>query len=228
MRVLSVDTSSARGSVSVLDNGEVAGEVRLSSSIQHSERLFASIEFIFRFLSFKLEDIDLFVAARGPGSFTGLRVGLAATEGFVAAFRKEGAGVSTLEGLAWNAAPRGILIAPTIDAGRGEVYGALYRRNGQELVEAQPPVVLKPAQWFASLPPVPIAFCGDGAIRYWDTYSRSGNWELEKVDLFLARAIGEIALTPGRGPLQPLYVRKTDAEIARTKAETERKDTPTR
>src|SRR5215467_1714844 len=98
MRLLAVDTSSERGSVCVLDNGEVAGEIRLSSSIQHSERVFASIEFVFRFLPFRLNDIDLFVAARGPGSFTGLRVGLAAVEGFVAAFRRDGAGVSTLEG----------------------------------------------------------------------------------------------------------------------------------
>src|SRR5437764_8327269 len=127
MRVLAVDTSSERGSVCVLDEGEVAGEVRLSSSIQHSERLFASIEFIFRFLPYKADDIDLFVAARGPGSFTGLRVGLAATEGFVAAFGKRGVGISTLEGLARNAGPTGSLIAPTIDARRGEVYGGLYR-----------------------------------------------------------------------------------------------------
>ena len=225
MRVLSVDTSSARGSVCILEGDEVAGEVRLSSSIQHSERLFASIEFIFRFLPFKLEDIDLFVAARGPGSFTGLRVGLAATEGFVAAFRREGAGVSTLEGLAWNVTRRGILIAPTIDAGRGEVYGALYRREGQELIEAHAPVVLKPAQWFASVPRIPVVFCGDGATRYWDSGNVSPNWEMEKVDLYLARSIAEIALTPGRGPLQPLYVRKTDAEIARSRTETESKST---
>src|SRR5215470_10896057 len=142
MRVLAVDTSSERGSVCVMEEGKIAAEIRLSSSIQHSERLFASIEFIFRFLSFKLDDIDLFAAARGPGSFTGLRVGLAATEGFVAAFNKEGAGISTLEALAWNSGITGGLIAPTIDARRGEVYGALYRREGQELVEAHAPVVL--------------------------------------------------------------------------------------
>jgi len=216
MRLLAVDTSSERGSVCVLDNGEVAGEVRLSSSIQHSERLFASIEFIFRFLPFKLQDVDLFVAARGPGSFTGLRVGLAATEGFVSAFGKDGAGISTLEAVAWEAGSAPSLIAATIDARRGEVYGALYRRDGQELIEAHPPVVLKPAEWFASLPRIPIVFCGDGAIRYWDSVPLSPGWELQRVDLYLARAMAEIALTLGRGPLAPLYVRKTDAEISRS------------
>lgn len=217
MRVLAVDTSSERGSVCVLDGDEVAGEVRLSSSIQHSERLFASIEFIFRFLPFALKDIDVFVAARGPGSFTGLRVGLAATEGFVASFGKQGAGVSTLEGLAWNVGSPGILIAPTIDARRGEVYGALYRREGEELIEALAPVVLKPAEWFAGLPRMPIVFCGDGAIRYRDSLALCADWELRKVDLYLAHAIAQIALTPGCGPLGPLYIRKTDAELARSK-----------
>ena len=102
MRILAVDTSSERGSVCVADGQELVGEVRLASSIQHSERFFRSIEFLFQHIPFQLADIDLFVAARGPGSFTGLRVGLAAMEGFAAAHRKPGAGITTLEALAWK------------------------------------------------------------------------------------------------------------------------------
>src|SRR5579864_6620022 len=115
MRILAVDTSSQHGSVCVTDSREVVGEVRLASSIQYSERLFRSIDFLFKHLPFKLSDIDLFVAARGPGSFTGLRVGLAAMEAFVAADRKRGAGVTTLEALAWKTGIRSLSIAPTID-----------------------------------------------------------------------------------------------------------------
>jgi tRNA threonylcarbamoyladenosine biosynthesis protein TsaB len=215
MRVLAVDTSSERGSICVSNSGQILGEVRLSSSMQHSERLFGSIEFLFKFLPFRLDDIELFVAARGPGSFTGLRVGLAATEGFISAFHKEGAGVSTLQGVAWNAGQTPSLIAPTIDARRHEVYGGLYRRIGNELIEERTPVVLKPAQWFESLPEEPIVFCGDGAIRYREDVPVRDGWDVRDVDLYLARAIAEIAATPQRGPLQPLYVRKTDAEIAR-------------
>jgi tRNA threonylcarbamoyladenosine biosynthesis protein TsaB len=215
MRILAVDTSSQRGSICVMDGDEVVGEVRVSSSIQHSERLFGSIELIFRFLPFRLDDVDIFVAARGPGSFTGLRVGLAATEGFVAALGKTGAGVSTLEGVAWNAGQCDGLIASVVDARRGEIYGGLYRRLGTELVEERPPVVLKPADWFGSLPQESIVFCGDGAIRYQDLIPPQAGWQLRHVDLYLARAMAEIALSSGRGPLQPLYVRKTDPEIAR-------------
>src|SRR5438094_9123408 len=123
MRVLAVDTSSARGSVCVTDSDDVLGEIRLASSVQYSERLFRSIEFLFLHLPFQLSEIDLFVAARGPGSFTGLRVGLAAMEAFVAAYCKDGkrgAGVTTLEALAWKTGIRDALIAPAIDARRGD------------------------------------------------------------------------------------------------------------
>src|SRR5947207_15884481 len=128
MRVLAVDTSSERGSVCVTEQGDVLGVISLASSVQYSERLFRSIEFLFQHLAFQLSDVDVFAAARGPGSFTGLRVGLAAMEAFVAAYHKRGAGVSTLEALAWKTGIRDVLIAPTIDARRGDVYGALYRR----------------------------------------------------------------------------------------------------
>jgi tRNA threonylcarbamoyladenosine biosynthesis protein TsaB len=219
MRVLAVDTSSERGSVCVTDNGEVLGEIRLASSVQYSERLFRSIEFLFQHLDFALADIDVFAAARGPGSFTGLRVGLAAMEAFVAAHGKQGAGISTLQALAWKTRLSDVLIAPTIDARRGDIYGALYRRindggSSERLVEDRPPVVLKPAEWFASLPRVPLVFCGDGADRYRSLIQEQAGWSIHSMDLYLASTIAELAAKPDCEPLVPLYVRKTDAEIA--------------
>jgi tRNA threonylcarbamoyladenosine biosynthesis protein TsaB len=219
MRVLAVDTSSERGSVCVTDHGEILGEVRLACSIQYSERLFRSIEFLFQHLPFQLSEIDVFAAARGPGSFTGLRVGLAAMEAFVAAHKSRGVGVSTTEALAWKTGIRDVLIAPTIDARRGDIYGALYRRAGgnghrDSLVEDRPPVVLKPAQWLASLPREPLVFCGDGAYRYRSLIQERPEWSVHSMDLYLASTIAELSLLPNSGPLAPLYVRKTDAEIA--------------
>ncbi len=220
MRVLAVDTSSQRGSVCVADGGEVLGEVRLASSIQYSERLFRSIEFLVQHLPFRLADIDLFVAARGPGSFTGLRVGLAAMEAFVAAHGKRGAGVTTLEALAWKTGIEDALVAPAIDARRGEVYGGLYARRRLDnqrdtLVEERPPVVLKPAEWLASLPHRPLVFCGDAAVRYRAAIETNPDWHVRPMDLYLASTMAEMAVTLNCGPLAPLYVRKTDAELAR-------------
>ena len=219
MRVLAVDTSSQRGSVSVTDGSEIVGEIRLASSIQYSERLFRSIEFLFQHLPFQLSEIDTFAAARGPGSFTGLRVGLAAMDAFVAAHDARGVGVSTLEALAWKTGMLDALIVPMIDARRGDVYGAMYRRtrgdgNPDRLVEDRPPVVLKPAQWLASLPREPLVFCGDGAYRYRSLIDAQHGWSVHSMDLFLSSTIAELASLPNSGPLAPLYVRKTDAEIA--------------
>src|SRR6476660_1065269 len=126
MRILAADTSSQYGSVCVVEGQKLIGEVRLASSMQHSEHFFRSVEFLFQHISFQLADIDLFVAARGPGSFTGLRVGLAAMSGFAATHGKPAVGVSTLEALAWRSGVVGKWIAPVIDARRGEVYGGLY------------------------------------------------------------------------------------------------------
>jgi tRNA threonylcarbamoyladenosine biosynthesis protein TsaB len=219
MRVLAVDTSSERGSVCVADRGELLGEIRLASSIQYSERLFRSIEFLFQYLPFQLQDIDIFAAARGPGSFTGLRVGIAAMQGFVAAHRQHGAGVTTLEALAWKTGLQDALVAPMIDARRGDIYGAVYRRqtstDSDTLVEEYPPVVLKPAEWLCSLPRKPLIFCGDAAIRYRSAIEEEAEWRVHSMDLYLASTIAELAATSNSGPLVPLYVRKTDAEIAR-------------
>jgi tRNA threonylcarbamoyladenosine biosynthesis protein TsaB len=217
MRILAVDTSSERGSVCIMDNGQVLGEIRLACSVQHSERLFRSIEFLFGYVSFSLADIELFVAARGPGSFTGLRLGLAAMEGFAAAHGKPGAGVSTLEALAWKSGISEPLIAPVIDARRGEVYGGLYRRDGESLIEVQPAMVMKPEEWFGALPDGPLTFCGDGALRYQEFINRD-SWSLHQMDLYLAGAVARLAESPNRGPLAPLYVRRTEAEIARERA----------
>jgi tRNA threonylcarbamoyladenosine biosynthesis protein TsaB len=219
MRVLAVDTSSERGSICVADHGEVLGEVRLASSIQHSERLFRSIEFLFQYLPFRLEDIDVFAAARGPGSFTGLRVGIATMEGFAAAHQKRSAGITTLQALAWKTGVSNALIAPMIDARRGDIYGAVYRRMRtaeafDTLIEEQRPVVLKPAEWLAILPQEPLIFCGDGALRYRSLLERA-IWRIDTIDLYLASIVAELAGHRDAGPLAPLYVRKPDAEIAR-------------
>jgi tRNA threonylcarbamoyladenosine biosynthesis protein TsaB len=213
MRILAVDTSSERGSVCLAENGENLGEVRLRSSVQHSDRLFRSIDFLFNFAPFGLGEVDLFVAARGPGSFTGLRVGLAAMEAFASAHAKPSAGVSTLEALAWKCRGEGPTVAPVVDARRGEVYGGLYGWSGGRLSTIRQAEVMPPTEWFASLPSGPIVFCGDGALRYRDFITKT-DWHLREVDLYLASALAEMALLPDRGPLLPLYVRRTEAELA--------------
>ena len=214
MRILSVDTSSDRGSVCIAEGREPLGEIRLASSVQHAERLFSCLEFLLEQAPFGLADIDIFVAARGPGSFTGLRIGMAAMAGFAAAHQKRSAGVSTLEAVAWKCGIQDKWIAPTIDARRGEVYGAVYRRSGDLLILERQAVVMSPESWFESLPPGEGYVCGDGAEKYVD-FLRNSDWRLHRMDLYLASALAELTATDQGAALEPLYVRKTDAEIAR-------------
>ncbi len=216
VNLLSVDTSSDCGSIAVLSAGTVLGEIRLANSIQHSERLFRSIEFLFQQIELTLDEIDIFAAARGPGSFTGLRVGLAAMEGFAFARKKISAGVSTLAATAWQVKIEDALISPVLDARRNEIYSALYRRQGEELIELRAPTVLKPAQWLSALPTDPIVFCGTGVSVIEMGIADCSQWEVTPVSPYLATAVAEISVTQGREPLEPLYVRPSDAEVNRS------------
>jgi len=217
MRILAVDTSSQRGSICISEADVVLGEIRLASSVQHAERLFRGIEFLLESIPVSLRDMDLFVSARGPGSFTGLRVGLAAMEGFAAAEGRPGAGISTLDALAWKAGEEFHIenewISPVIDARRGEIYAGLYRRIGGNLIEERTPAAMRPEQWLGNLPDSAVHFCGDGALRYRALLNRPG-WQFCDMDLYLAATMAKLAETGWKGPLEPLYVRKPEAETA--------------
>ena len=218
VNLLSVDTSSDSGSIAVLSGGMVLGEIRLANSIQHSERLFRSIEFLFQQIELTLNEIDIFAAARGPGSFTGLRVGLAAMEGFAFARKKASAGVSTLAAAAWQVKKENALISPVLNARRSEIYSALYRRQGEELIELRAPTVLKPAQWLSTLPAEPVVFCGSGVGMIKPGIGEHSEWEVTPVSPYLATAVAEISVTASREPLEPLYVRPSDAEVNQSRS----------
>ena len=215
MNVLAIDTSSDHGSVAVTAGGELLGEIRLISSIQHSERLFRSIDFLFEHVDLTLEEIDLFAAARGPGSFTGLRIGLAAMEGFAFANGKPSAGISALAALAWQVGITDSSIAPVLDARRGEIYSALFRREGEALIELHPAVVLKPAQWLSVLPEGEISFCGSGVMKYRSMFDGKPGSSIVPVDPYLATSIARMAVTSNRQALEPFYICKSDAEVGR-------------
>lgn len=126
MKTLAIETSTLTGSVALVGDGRLLGETTLSVSVQHSERLMPAIEQLLRDAGVAPSEIDLFAVAEGPGSFTGLRIGIAAAQGLGLAHGKPVAGVSTLRGLAMNAALFPGLIVPVLNAFRGEVYFGSY------------------------------------------------------------------------------------------------------
>ncbi|MDQ2949999.1 MAG: tRNA (adenosine(37)-N6)-threonylcarbamoyltransferase complex dimerization subunit type 1 TsaB, partial [Acidobacteriota bacterium] len=151
--ILSIDTTSEFGSLALVQSGQVLGEQAMHSPDGFGHVLYGQLELFLARHNIKLEQIDCFAGASGPGSFTGVRVGLAAIKGLAEAMGRPAVGVSNLRALAYyGTAP---FRAVMLDARRGEVYAALYDSNLQIVGEE---AVLKYADWIATLPLQDIEF----------------------------------------------------------------------
>src|SRR6058998_3716690 len=168
MRVLALDTTTPAGSVALIEDDRVEDERRGDAARTHAERLPGE--------RLSASDIDLFAVASGPGSFTGLRIGIATIQGLAFVHRRPVVGVSALDALAWAAsagAKAGTLVAGWMDAHRGEVFSALYRVTDaaplalDRLVEIDAVAVGDPAatlaRWAARGSAETPVFVGDGA-----------------------------------------------------------------
>lgn len=135
MKVLGIDTSTSCGSVGLWDDGRVVSEYLLDIPVTHSERLLGAIDYLIREAHCPMEELDGWAVSLGPGSFTGLRIGVSTVKGLSFATRKPVAGVSSLDVLASQIAPTPYLICPILDARKGEVYTALYRYDEAGLLQ---------------------------------------------------------------------------------------------
>jgi tRNA threonylcarbamoyladenosine biosynthesis protein TsaB len=230
MRVLALDTTTRAGSVAVVDGERVIVDEWGDPSRSHAERLPGDLLAALARAGMTLADIDLFAIASGPGSFTGLRIGIATMQGLAFVREKRIVPVSVLFALAIGGAAaldENTVVGAWMDAHRREVFSALYRVTAappfapERLVELEPPAVGDPAavwtRWRRRA--APAAIIGDGAVEYaavLDDRTRA------IAPSPLAGIIGRIAAIRGaRGDsvapagVQPLYVRRPDAEIAR-------------
>jgi tRNA threonylcarbamoyladenosine biosynthesis protein TsaB len=215
--VLAVDTTTERGSVAIVSSGEVLGEVRLRSGMGHSKRLMPAIAFLIDGLALGPADIEGYAVTAGPGSFTGLRVGLSCVQGLALASGRRCAGVSTLDVLAARIIGAAPTLAAVMDAYRGEVYACGYAGDGTRVGET---VTELPSDAFRRVPPG-TAFIGDGAIRYRALIeSAVPGATFPRRSAFLAGTLGvmtEPVLASGGGvepaELRPLYLRGTGARL---------------
>ena len=235
MLVLALDTTTRGGSVALVDGDRVIEERAGDAARSHGERLPAEIVALADASRLALADVDLYAVALGPGSFTGLRIGIATIQGLALVHRRRVVGISALEALARtgsSAAPPGTFVAAWMDAHRRDVFSALYRiarapagTDGRlELIEE--PSVGDPsstlARWMSALGVTPTVFVGDGALLYEAEIRRAiVSAQIEPPPL-LAATIGRRgaarasdAMDPAA--LRPLYIRKPDAELARDK-----------
>src|SRR3990172_745757 len=127
MLILAVDTSGRHGSVAVLRDQKVLATIGGISDQPYASRLFVDLDRVLGEAQITLERVELFAVATGPGSFTGLRVGLTAVKGWAEVFGRPIAPISVLEAVAVQAPARGTLVAPVMDARGGQVFGGIFR-----------------------------------------------------------------------------------------------------
>jgi tRNA threonylcarbamoyladenosine biosynthesis protein TsaB len=223
MIVLAVDTTTPSGSVALLRDGELAGEFNLESPSTHSARLLRSIDFLLGAHGIDIREVDAYAVAAGPGSFTGIRIGLSAVKSLAFASGKPVAAVSTLEALASKiVSPSVRLACPLLDAKKGELYAALFELRAARLVELIPQGAYDPDAFFSRLPAHRVtAFIGSGLGRYREKLL---GYVRDKVRFplrspFAAAEVGRIGhrlIIEGKGvpagALKPVYFRKSQAE----------------
>jgi tRNA threonylcarbamoyladenosine biosynthesis protein TsaB len=192
--ILAIDTTHEAGSIALARGGAVIEEVPLDEPGGFAHVLYEHLKSLLDRNGVRLEEIDCFAAASGPGSFTGVRVGLACIKGLAEATGKPAVAVSNLEALATFGSTT--LRAPMIDARRGEIYGAVYDVEGHIV---QPEVVARQEVWWAALPR--------------DAELVTGSHRLAGAVARIAAA--RFARGEGRDPaaLDANYVRRSDAEL---------------
>ncbi len=223
MRVLGIDTSTSCGSVGLVENGEIICDYLLKIPVTHSERILAAIELVLKEARCPIEQIDAWAIALGPGSFTGLRIGVSTIKGLAFATRKPVTGVSTLDVLASQIPPAPYLICPVLDARKQEVYAAFYRFEKNLMSRVSDYQAIKPEDLVKKIKEETI-FLGDGAKKYREFFLNS----LSSLALFppapfhlphgsMVAKLGFEQLQKGESldlsAFGPIYVRPSEAEI---------------
>ena len=164
MKILGVDTSTPIGSVGLIDGESFVAEHTLSIVKAHSSRLMPAIDQILKWADLTVHDLDACAVGIGPGSFTGIRIGVGTIKSLCYALKKPIIGISTLEAIAYNLRYTDQLICPILDARKDEVYGAVFR-GGQNLLRKSEDLCV-PIESLLSQIDDDVIFVGDGLRRY--------------------------------------------------------------
>ena len=218
-QILSVETATLAGSVALSRGDEVIAALAGDSGVSHSNTLLSDIDRVLAEAQVELADVDLFAVATGPGSFTGLRIGIATVKGLAATLDRPAAGVPTLQAVALAAgpSPRSVALLP---AGRGEVFAQLFSVTKDGLVtELDKATHISPTRLlekYGSLESV--LWCGEGAITHQALLENKRM--VAPAVTNLATHVAKLAFTKFRDQqlvhpdaLQAIYVRPSDAEL---------------
>ena len=165
MLILAFESSAKSASVALVKDGELLSQYSQCSALTHSRTLLPMAEDMLKNAEVKLSEVDLIAVAHGPGSFTGIRIGVSTVKGLSWAADKPCVGVSTLEAMAWHGLMAGGYVCPVMDARRQQVYNALFKiEDGkpQRITDDRPIALAQLADEVRSLN-APVLLVGDGA-----------------------------------------------------------------
>jgi len=227
MRILALETSAKACSAAVTEDGQVAASSFQCSGLTHSRTLMPIVEAMLKNAGLTAADCDAVAVANGPGSFTGIRIGIAAAKGLAFALDKPAVGVSTLEAMAVPLSHLDAVVICAMDARRGQIYNALFRVRGGRRYRLSPDRAISLEELAKELkgpntPPLPQIVAGDGARLCRDYLTAQGILcELAPPHLVQQNAVGvalaaEDLLRAGGGvsaqALTPSYLRPVRAD----------------
>lgn len=224
MKILSLDSATECATVAILNDDRLLGEIIINYKKQHSVIMMPMIDNLLKNCGLSINDIDGFALSNGPGSFTGLRIGMSTIKGLVQSTNKPFVAISSLDGLANNLAGFNGIICPIIDALRGNVYTNFYKFNNGKLITLEEDQLLSMEEVINKCISFnePIIFVGDGTNKFKDSIISSfGESAIAPCHLNITRAssIGEIALKKMSNGTHdnvfscaPVYLRKCQAE----------------
>lgn len=229
MNILAVDTSALTATVAIIKKGVLVYENNITNALTHSETLMPMIDMGLKSVKLTAGDIDLFAVSQGPGSFTGIRIGVAAIKALAYSVNKPVYGINTLLALAYNLSTvENVPIAPIMDARRGQVYNAVYKFRGCKAFELASPRALTIEELCAQISEKTY-FVGDGVDVYKEEISRIlGDKALfAPIPLRLQKAssiayaayLAEKSEYLSPQELEVIYLRKSQAEREREEKE---------
>jgi tRNA threonylcarbamoyladenosine biosynthesis protein TsaB len=224
VKILGIDTSTPWGSIGLIDGDQILCEYSLNGKVSHSARVLKSIDRVLGDSEVPIGNVDGFAISIGPGSFTGLRIGVSVVKGLAFATGKPVVGVSTLDALAQNARYFPYLTCPLLDARKGEVYAALYRNTEKNVpTRFTPEMAIKPDDLLEGIDEK-VLFLGNGVYIYGDLIRRKLGNMAHIGGSFFNFVHGAVIAQMGGPHLEkgqylnleeftPRYLRKSEAEL---------------
>ena len=217
MKILGIDTSSSSLSVAVMDDNLLKGEFTLNHKLTHSEQMMPLLDSLLSHLELKMSDIDLIGVSVGPGSFTGIRIGVAAANAMAMALDIPVVGISSLEAMAYTAGETAYTIVSTFDAQRDRFYFNAYRFENSELKALEAEDVLEKEDLIKKLESYDKVLLLGDAVFINEELPLNVKKAKRAVRYVRASSVCELAhrdyLLGKTGFAVPVYLRKSQAEI---------------